>query len=196
MSHADRLSAKQELESLVATAAIASTGAFSVRIRIFYCTGKTIRMYDSSANLYLEQEVLTASPAKLRWLLLQKSVHLCEVVADLWRAGEFAVADQWSLRLREILTELLSGVQGTDELAKQVADLYVFMIKELTQAERGRDLAVLAELRSLLEIETETWRLVHQNAAGAQATAALPSLEPGPLWDAASGSTGSLCLDA
>lgn len=153
-------------------------------------------MYDSSANLYLEQEVLTASPVKLRWLLLQKSVNLCEVVSELWRAGESATADQWSLRLREILTELLSGVQGTDILAKQVADLYVFMIAQLTQAEQNRDLAILADLRGLLEIETETWRLVQQNAAGARGTAVAPPLDPAPLWNTGSSSESSLCLDA
>ena len=153
-------------------------------------------MYDSSANLYLEQEVLTASPAKLRWLLLQKSVTLCEVVSQLWRAGDLATADQWTLRLREILTELLGGVQGTDDLARQVADLYVFMLAQLTQAEQNRDLAVLADLRGLLQIEAETWLLVQQNVAGARGTAVTPPLDPGPLWNTASGSEGSLCLDA
>jgi flagellar protein FliS len=153
-------------------------------------------MYDSTANLYLEQEVLTASPAKLRWLLLQKSVNLCEVIAELWRSGEFATADQWSLRLREFLTELLGGVQGTDSVAAQVADLYVFMIKELTQAEQSRDRARLANLRELLEIETETWRLVQQNIAGTGGTVVTPPLHPGPLWNATSGSEGSLCVDA
>lgn len=153
-------------------------------------------MYDSSANLYLEQEVLTASPAKLRWLLLQKSVHLCDAVGELWRAGDTATGDQWSLRLREILTELLSGIQAKDELAKQVSDLYVFMIQQLTRAEKSRDLAVLGDLRGLLEIETETWRLVQQNFADARGTVVTPPLEPSPLWNTASGSEGSLCLDA
>lgn len=152
-------------------------------------------MNDSSTNPYLEQEVLTASPAKLRWLLLQKSVNLCEIVADLWRNGQFVVADQWSLRVREILNELLSGVQGTDELSKQVADLYVFMIKQLTQAELNHDVAALTELRGLLEIETETWRLVQQNATATAAAVPAPHA-PAPLWSSVGGSEGSLCVDA
>jgi flagellar protein FliS len=153
-------------------------------------------MYETSANLYLEQEVLTASPAKLRWLLLQKSVKLCEVVDQLWRGGEFAIGDQWTLRLREILNELLSGVQGTDGVASQVADLYVFMIKQLTEAELTRSLSALNGLQELLEIETETWRLVQQNLAGTSGTIVSPSMESGPLWSSASSSEGSLCVDA
>ena len=70
------------------------------------------------------------------------------------------------------------------------------MIQRLTQAEQARDVTALADVQELLEIETETWRLVQQNFAEARGTAVKPPLAPGPLWNAAAGSDGSLCVDA
>ena len=158
-------------------------------------------MSEPVANLYLEQEVLSASPAKLRWLLIDKCVKLTQVTAQLWRAGDFALADQWSLRLRDILSELLSGVHGTDALSKQVSDLYVFKIKLLTEAEQARDLAKLSQLQDLLETDAETWLLVQQKLATAQyVPESQPSSAPPPpmggLWSGSIGNETSLCIDA
>ena len=158
-------------------------------------------MSEPVANLYLEQEVLSASPAKLRWLLIDKCVKLTQVTAQLWKSNEFAVADQWSLRLRDILNELLSGVHGNDPLARQVADLYVFQIKLLTEAELTRDLKKLGQLQGLLETEAETWRLVQQKFAATQEmpefqSAAVPPPPMSGLWSSSVGNETSLCIDA
>lgn len=175
-------------------------------------------MADQTATTYLEQEVLSASPAKLRWLLLRKSVNLCQVIADMWRAGQTPVAAQWSLRLREILSELLSGIHGKDALAKQVADLYVFMLAVLTEAERDHDTKKIEQLQALLEIEAETWRLVQQDLAGElpiadrlgaspTATSSAPTPKaatiksnnskiPAPIHKVSSLIESSLCIDA
>jgi flagellar secretion chaperone FliS len=154
-------------------------------------------MHEQLANAYLEQEVLSASPAKLRWLLLRKSVNLCEVISEMWRSGDTSVAQQWSLRLRDILSELLSGVHGSDAVAKQVSDLYIFMIALLTQAERSLSLPKMAELQALLEIEAETWQLVQQNLAVTmlQHQQSIPSASAG-LTCLENSSEGSLCIDA
>lgn len=174
-------------------------------------------MAEPSTNLYLEQEVLNASPAKLRWLLIARGVQLCRVIAELWRAGDHALGDQWSLRLHDVLNELLSGVHGKDPISAQVADLYVFMLKQLTQAEQAHSLPQLGQLQELLEIEAETWLLVQQDLAGHRSTAPISSAaqtsaaphlgtprpgSPGaPFFqqlqhDAAAAIDGSLCIDA
>lgn len=152
-------------------------------------------MSEPVANPYLEQEVLSASPAKLRWLLIEKCVKLSQVIAELWKSNELALADQWSLRLREILTELIGGIHGSDAIAKQVSDLYVFKLKLLTEAELNRDLKKLAQLRSLLEIEAETWLLVQQKLAQPHTTSAPPA-PMGGIWGSSVGNESSLCIDA
>lgn len=156
-------------------------------------------MRDIEQNPYLEQEVLTASPARLRWLLLQKSVSLCKVVHGLWTEGQFDLAAQWQIRVRDILNELLGGVKGQDLLAKQVTDLYIYMITLLTQAELHRDREPLEDLMSLLEIELETWTLVQHQLAGTQrphltySATAMPRLD---LTELSGNDSSSICFDA
>ena len=131
---------------------------------------------EGSVNQYLETAVRTASPAKLRLMLLERAVGLCQVIARRWREKqpEFGY-DEQTITLRDILTELLAGV-GKSELpvALQVADLYVFLTKHLTSAEMMRDVTMIEEIQIVLETEAETWRIVCETAtqnAHRQATA-------------------------
>lgn len=158
-------------------------------------TGNVTVMSESAANQYLEQEVLSASPAKLRWLLVEKGVKLCQVITELWKAEETALANQWTLRLREILNELLSGVHGSDAVAKQVSDLAIYHIQLLTEAELGCDLRRMAQLQELLEIDAETWLQVHMKLTAAPSHA-IPPPPLGGLWSSSVGTETSLCIDA
>ncbi len=87
----------------------------------------------------------------------------------------------------DVLNELLAAVHGQDALAKKVADLYVFMAKLLVSAEQKQSVEDIRQLRSLLEIEAETWQLVHQSQTSSPPP--MPSLPTTP-------SDGGFCLDA
>ncbi|MEL7266056.1 MAG: flagellar protein FliS [Planctomycetota bacterium] len=115
-------------------------------------------------NAYLDNLVRTASPARLRWLLLQRSVSLCDqILSD----RQQPVAGQPSLRLREVLGELLGGIPRLPEsspeqetVQRQVSDLYVFLLQHLTQAETQNDPSLIREVRSVLDIQCQTWAMV------------------------------------
>ncbi len=151
-------------------------------------------------NPYLEQEVMTASPAKLRWLLINKAVQLSRGVEELWQNAEHARSIEWTVWLRDVLNELLAGIHGSDEIAKRVSDLYIFMLKLLTEAELTKDVHKIHELVELLEIESETWMMLQRETQPAaqvpiappQSAVAAPIVSP--LMDL--GDSGSLCLDA
>jgi flagellar protein FliS len=113
-----------------------------------------------SQEAFLRQEVESATPAKLRFLLLQKAHGLSVVVQDLWRAGKHAEADQWALRIQDIITELLAGVvDPKHELAQITTDLYVFMSKLIAAVVIERDVEALQNVSEILEIEMETWAM-------------------------------------
>lgn len=127
-----------------------------------------------SAESYLQATVATASPARLRLMLIERSIEVAARLADRWRHGaneneSGRGGDELVLRLFELLNELLSGVTGHGEvgLNRQVADLYVFLIQHLLQAETRRDPAAVDEIRTVLQVEAETWRLVCAREAGA-----------------------------
>jgi flagellar protein FliS len=133
-----------------------------------------------SNNSYLEQEVLSASPAKLRYLLLDKANTLVAIVDQLWSTGDHFQAVQWTIRIREILSELLSGITDTEmELSRKIADIYVFLINMLTRLETNHSREELAEFRSILEMERETWlQFVKQEANAQQRASYSPAISP------------------
>lgn len=121
---------------------------------------------ESSAIRYLESVVLSGSPPRLRLMLIERAVGLCQAISDRWTANRpVDGCDEQTLQLRDIMTELLAGVGKSDlPVALQVADLYVFLSQHLTSAEMARDVSMIDEIRLVLEIEAETWRIVCETA--------------------------------
>ncbi|MFO0941864.1 MAG: flagellar export chaperone FliS [Pirellulales bacterium] len=121
---------------------------------------------DPDINPYLQQEILSASPARLRQMLIQRAEELCGFVQQLWIADEQLQASGWLLRIREILGELLEGVKDRDNpISKQVTDFYIFLLQLLTRIEQTKDPEQLKTLEELLHMENETWQKVVQKIA-------------------------------
>ena len=121
---------------------------------------------DPDINPYLQQEILSASPVRLRQMLIQRAEELCGFVQQLWIAGEQLQAAGWLLRIREILGELLDGVKDRDNpVSKQVTDFYIFLLQLLTRVEQTKDPEQLKTLQELLHMENETWLQVVQKLA-------------------------------
>lgn len=135
-------------------------------------------MLNRSANdQYLQNSVLSASPARLRLMLLDRSVGLVEAILDYRRRDSETLTDERTLLLRDILGELLSGIsRDSNDLTVRIADLYVFLLQELTRAEQEPGLERIASIGSILRIEQETWRQVCEAAAKRQI--AIPAVRP------------------
>ena len=126
-------------------------------------------MIDNDA--FLRQEVESASPAKLRWLLLQKAHGLTISVQDLWLQGNADEAKQWVILIQEILTELLEGiVDPRHELAKQQSDLFIFLIKILVLSDQTQDVQTLESLTEILQIEKDTWEMLARREVSGSAS--------------------------
>jgi flagellar protein FliS len=129
----------------------------------------------SGGEQYLESVVRTASPAKLRLMLIERAVGVSESLEHAWRENPGQGPNEQSLKLFELINELLRGVVGSkqgdgEDICKQVSDLYVFLIKHLLLAEQSSDVASIEEIRAVLQVEAETWRLACANEvpAGSQ----------------------------
>jgi len=112
----------------------------------------------SDPDVFLLQEVESASPAKLRFLLIRKAIGLCTVCADMWQEKRYDEAAAWMIRVRDILGELLDGVTDrSNPAATGVVDLYIYLLKTVLIAEQSHDVASLKAVTEILEIELETW---------------------------------------
>ena len=116
---------------------------------------------------------MTASPARLRLMLIERGVEVAGRLAAQWRRGESLGVNEHSLKLLDLLTELLGGVgrgacDRDHRVCRQVADLYVFLTQHLTEAETASNPAMIDEIRMVLETEAVTWQSVCAQLASNQ----------------------------
>lgn len=149
----------------------------------------------ATINPYLQQEVLTASPIRLRWMLVNRGKDLTTMIGQMWQAGEEGQAVQWIIRLRDILGELLEGVKDpTNPVGREVSDFYVFLLQMLAEVEQIRSVPGLRTLEELLAYEADTWRMVLEKQARELAGAGSNHYAPhvgAPIASATFQSTGS-----
>ena len=108
---------------------------------------------------YTRTQILTASPVKLRGLLLQRAVQEARglrvaLEAD---AGEEIVAH--GNLLRRMVLELMSGLaEDVDlELLQHLQGITVYLYRKIGEACGDRDATAADEVIALLEFEKETW---------------------------------------
>ncbi|MFK8112161.1 MAG: flagellar export chaperone FliS [Rubripirellula sp.] len=140
----------------------------------------------TGSEQYLDASIRTATPARLRLMLLDRSVEVAQRIADCWKNGEAKGCNEHSLRLLDILNELLGGITGAaieaeNKVCQQVADLYVFLTKHLILAEETSDYGAVEEIRTVLEVEAETWRAVCAQEAPAPRTSTVSAPVSGGL---------------
>lgn len=105
-------------------------------------------------------------------MLIERAVEVSGTLAGLWRDKKSLGSNEQSLKLLDLLNELLSGVtggpnEGETRLCLKVADLYVFLIQHLVAAEEISDSLSIDDIRIVLETEADTWRAVCLNEVSA-----------------------------
>ncbi|WP_448374904.1 flagellar export chaperone FliS [Fervidobacterium sp.] len=109
---------------------------------------------------YTEQMVMTASPAKLIELLLQKAITVIEEAKQLIDAKDYNNANTKIVRAQDIVMELnlsLDLEKGGD-VAKNLRALYNYMYRTLVEANIKKDKKMLDDVKVLLEDLLSTWR--------------------------------------
>lgn len=122
----------------------------------------------TASDVYLETMLRTATPQRLRLLVIGAALRNLRQARDEWRSGRNDAGQEAIARARDCLAELLAAVRPeASELAQRVQALYLWMIEQATLVSRSRDLAALDELADVLEEERATWTEVCEQASGA-----------------------------
>jgi flagellar secretion chaperone FliS len=135
-------------------------------------------MAPAPRDTYFENEVLTASPQKLRLMLIEAAIRLGNQTLEHWREGRESQALDSILRCQRILAEMLKGLRPEimPELVSQVNRVYRFIYRNLVLAQAQRDPVKLTDALRVLEIERETWRKVCEQLGSKQTAAqAIPA---------------------
>jgi flagellar secretion chaperone FliS len=129
---------------------------------------------------YLENEVLSASPARLHLLLVEGAVRSIEQTRQHWRSGHNELACDTLIRAQEIVTEMMGGLNRDvhPQLTDRMAAVYLFVFRTLVQAGVKHSETQLDEALRILAIERDTWRMVCEKLKAEASDAAPPHAGP------------------
>ena len=140
-------------------------------------------MNSAHANRFLETEVLTAPPQKLRLMLVDGALRGIAETKQAWQQGLFAEGGEALDRVQAIIAEFIGALdrQRDPALTGQLTELYVFLYKSLIAAGFEHNAAKLDEVVTILQIERDTWQELNRLLADSTAnTAAAAAPIPAP----------------
>lgn len=137
---------------------------------------------------YQTQQVMTASPAKLIFMLYERAIRALKEAEAAIEAGEIEARWRANNRAIEIVTHMWStlDMENGGEIAENLDRLFSFITMKLADIDLHNDPAPAQEVIALLEPLRDSWfNLAHgreANAAGgaAQGTAPVVAKTPSP----------------
>jgi flagellar secretion chaperone FliS len=114
----------------------------------------------TARDAYFETQVLTATPQRLRLMLIDGALRFAHQAVECWDDQAKRVQRYTALaRCNDIVFELFSTIK-TDELpvAKTVKAIYEYLIREIAVASTAEDCGHVRNVIRVLEEERMTWQ--------------------------------------
>lgn len=128
---------------------------------------------------YLESKVLTAPSHRLHLMLIEGAIRYGREAEIALRTGDVVAADVPSMKMIDVIGELLVGVrQSKTDLNQTIAEFYLFLFRIVGEAKVNDDPDKIAEVLRLLEFERETWQLVCDKLGNEPEAADTPAQSP------------------
>jgi flagellar protein FliS len=126
-----------------------------------------------ASRAYAATNVGTASPERLRLMLIDAAISHVGAAREHTQASNWAIAGEAFVAARQAIIELLTGIRtdindktaNAAALVRKVRSLYAFLFRQLTEAQLYRDPERLSDALRLLTMEQETWRQVCERSA-------------------------------
>lgn len=125
--------------------------------------------YAKSADTYLAQRVLNASPEQLAALIMEAGqLHVGRAILAL-NQDDFSAATASFLRITECITEasVRLDLEGGGELAQNLSELYEWWLAQVRLAAKTRDVSRLENVRQGMGEIRQAWEQFHEKKAGA-----------------------------
>jgi flagellar protein FliS len=118
--------------------------------------------YAQKNNDYLATEVMTASPQRLKLMLIDAAIRYIHRAKQLIGEGDNVEGSESLIRAQHVVGELLSGLDPsqTTELSRKIAAIYMFVYRSLIDSALTHDLTKADEALRVLHEERETWQQV------------------------------------
>jgi flagellar protein FliS len=118
-------------------------------------------MTTAARDSYLDTQVHTATPQRLRLMLIEGVQRQVRAAEGAWEDGRPSDAIAALIRARDIVAELLSGIRpDSTPLVQQTLGIYAYLYSALTEVQHSGDAHQLAGIHRVLEEERQTWQSV------------------------------------
>ena len=138
---------------------------------------------DANVSKYVTQQVMTATPAKLVFLLYEKAIACLREACNAIDSAE--VEKRWRANNRaiEIVSHLWSTLdtERGGNISKNLGDLFPYMITRLAEVDVNNDRAPAEEVIGLLEPLRDSWRDLSRTSTGGVAGASAEDDAAAPM---------------
>ncbi|MCY7485253.1 flagellar export chaperone FliS [Paenibacillus alvei] len=115
-------------------------------------------MQNARQQQYLKVQVETASPGELTLLLYQEMVKSLLRAKQLYSQHQYAEMNDSLHKVRSILNELIVTLNTDYDIAKDLANLYMFYNQHIAQFIISRDVKMLDDVLEFAKGMVETWK--------------------------------------
>ena len=119
-------------------------------------------MLQNAAQTYQSNQVTTATPADLTLMLYNGAIKFIKQVKSGIEEENIAKAHEASLKVQNILYELMSTLNNDYPISKEFAKLYEYMLQRTIEANVKKDIDILNEVEDLFVQFRDTWKAAMQ----------------------------------
>lgn len=109
------------------------------------------------AQMYKNQQIMTASPAELTLMLYQGAIRFCLESQKALENKEFEKAHHANIKVQKIIMELSATLDTQSPLTADWQRLYEYINHCLMQANIKKDAAKLSEALDMIRDFKDTW---------------------------------------
>jgi flagellar protein FliS len=116
---------------------------------------------NNAQTAYLETHIFTATPQKLRLMLIEGAIRFTQRATDAFQAEQLTEFNELLARARDIATELLATIKADGHpITNATRGIYGFILLALAETQLTQEISRLPGVLRVLEEERQTWTLV------------------------------------
>lgn len=121
-------------------------------------------MLQNAAQTYQSNQVTTATPADLTLMLYNGALKFIKQAKGAIEDKDVVKAHEASLKVQNILYELMSTLNSDYTISKDFIKLYEYMLHRTIEANMRKDIEILSEVEGLFLQFRDTWKEAMQLA--------------------------------
>lgn len=123
---------------------------------------------------YLETKVMTATPQQLHLLVVDGAIRAANRAAEALGKKDFEGSHLALNDALGLVSEMIGGLdpEKSPELVEKMKGLFVFVFRNLMEADQHHDVARVESALKILRIHRETWMLLIERLGVAQSGSA------------------------